>query len=615
MREPTHDQRAVLDSTARVRIVRAVPGSGKTWLVAELIRQELGSWKMKGSGIAALSFTRVGGDEIRKALGYELAHPHFVGTIDAFLFRYVVRPFLQKCFPKFAAPRLIPGEWGAEHWRNYGKNQKATIGQGINLFGCVFIDEENGKAVVAHKPHPAQPLQPLKEPEATWVMSAKMKMWERSGRLTHSDAALWASRILGHDRLGAAVRTVLLRRFPLIIVDELQDTGYFLGKSIRWLIQDPSARGVLVGDPDQAIYEFNGARPDLFDRFESIKGGVTLQLSNSLRCAPSVAAAASHLKDSGGSIGPACSSSGRAFLVRYDDMIKDIARIVQTFINPRKGASIKVIARQTSAVLDLIGKNAKQVPRLGCPPLNHMHRAVVRFRQGRHIAALAAVRAALDLAVFDHEDVKDTELEETGIDPDQWKRLAISCLLCAAKEPTSGCLYDWQDRIGHLVDVEIARSELGSESKHIPGKLKTKRKKVSTRPDCGMEPCADYLPEFGETWRGIATIPVQTVHGVKGETHDFIIFVNPVARKAQYCPSTVWWSMDDKAREERRIGYVAMTRSRGDLIVCVSVECYQRLFDSRKAFVQSFECVSVNELIANLGNLDTGEQGCEKRCI
>src|SRR5688572_10931479 len=103
MRTPTIEQQEVINSRTRIRVVRAAPGSGKTWLVAELIRDELSRWPTRSNGIAALSFTRVGGDEIRKATGQELGHPHFVGTIDAFLFRYVIRPFLQKCFPELAS--------------------------------------------------------------------------------------------------------------------------------------------------------------------------------------------------------------------------------------------------------------------------------------------------------------------------------------------------------------------------------------------------------------------------------------------------------------------------------------------------------------------------------
>ena len=86
--------------------------------------------------------------------------------------------------------------------------------------------------------------------------------------------------------------------FPYLIVDELQDTGHFLGESIRLLLEEPTARGLLVGDPDQAIYEFNGARPDLFDTFGTIAGAVQLPLASSQRCPPAVAIAATHLKDS-----------------------------------------------------------------------------------------------------------------------------------------------------------------------------------------------------------------------------------------------------------------------------------------------------------------------------
>lgn len=44
MRTPTPEQQKVLDSgDARIRLVRAVPGSGKTWLVAELLRGKLAS--------------------------------------------------------------------------------------------------------------------------------------------------------------------------------------------------------------------------------------------------------------------------------------------------------------------------------------------------------------------------------------------------------------------------------------------------------------------------------------------------------------------------------------------------------------------------------------------
>jgi DNA helicase II / ATP-dependent DNA helicase PcrA len=604
MRQPTREQKAVLANLSRVRVVRSAPGSGKTWLVAELIRQELEKWPSQTSGIAALSFTRVGGDEIRKAVGHDLVHPHFVGTIDSFLFRYVIRPFLHHCFPKFANPRLIPGGWGAEHWCNYGRGQKATVGQGINLFGCVCINEDPGGLVVAHKPHPALPLQRLNSSDLSLVKEAKKKIWMQTGWLTHSDAAYLAYKVLDHRTFGAAVRAEIVRRFPLLIVDELQDTGYFLGKSIFLLLGEAAVRGVLVGDPDQAIYEFNGARPDLFNDYESIEGADSLQLSSSLRCTPAIATAAGHLKDSGGTIGPWQDKPGRAFLVYYSDMVADIPRMLDAITVARNNESLKVITRLTSTVEALTRLRAKPAPKLGCPPLNHIHRAVTLFRQGRQIGALASVRAAIELAVFDFEGLNDEQLTEYRIDLHEWKALAVRCLLRTNGIATTGNQLDWLTQAGKIIDEELSKFGLDRSLQFVAGKLKPQKRKDYDKTS------ADFLPTLSAKEPFLVDVPVQTVHSVKGETHDITVFVCPNVKNANRCPSTVWWSADEKDREEKRIAYVAMTRTQGDLIVCISDACYQRFINDRPEFLANFECMTVDEHIAALIAIGEVAESC-----
>ena len=75
---------------------------------------------------------------------------------------------------------------------------------------------------------------------------AKSELWKKYGLLTDSDAAFLASRILVDQTFGPTVRKEVLRRFRLIIVDELQDTGWFLGHCVLQLLAEPSVRGVLV---------------------------------------------------------------------------------------------------------------------------------------------------------------------------------------------------------------------------------------------------------------------------------------------------------------------------------------------------------------------------------
>ncbi|MFL6313101.1 MAG: UvrD-helicase domain-containing protein [Terriglobales bacterium] len=603
MRVPTGEQQDILDKKKiRVRIVRAVPGSGKTWLIAELIRQELATWPIETSGIAALSFTKIAGEEIRRAVGHQLAHPHFVGTIDAFLFRYVLRPHLSRVFKTYAEPRIVVGEWGPEYWGMRSRNKGATVAKGkINLFGCIYINEKQGKAIPVYKPHPNSPFRRLTEDELSDVREAKLDIWKTRGLFTHSDASLWASKILEHPSCGPVICAEITRRFPILIVDELQDTGHFLGKSIRLLLEQAPARGMLVGDPDQAIYEFNGARPDLFDAFETISGAVSLPLSYSRRCPSAVARSASHLKDGKGDINSAQDREGRTFLIRYQDMVADVRRLLEVLPAMNVDCKVKVIARATTTVDALKGRKSGAVPSLNCPPLTHIHRAVVKFRQGKTIAALGAARAAIERSVFKSEGVTDEELLCAHIDPGDWKALAVRCLLKANALPDTATYFEWQSRAGQVLDREIIAFNLSDDLKFATGKLKPKR-----MPDW-QSAAADFLPQMDCAESTLPRVAAQTVHGVKGETHDTTVFVCPPPANAGHCPSKIWWSVEDQDREEKRIAYVAMTRTQGDLIVCVSKDCYKRLADKRPEFVASFSCMTVTEFIIFSGNKNFGK--------
>ena len=603
MRTPTPEQQDVLDSTARVRIVRAAPGSGKTWLVAELIRRELGSWTSDGRGIAALSFTRVGGEEIRKALGYDLDHPHFVGTIDSFLFRYVVRPFLPRARPNHAPPRLIPADWAPGHWtrRPDGapwvyRGSGGAHAQIYNLFDTCYIDEDSSGPVLA-RPRPYHGgVEAIPSGDRAGLLAAKRQVWQRMGWVTHADAAFIASELLGDVTCGATIRSVLLRRFPLLAVDELQDTGFFLGKSIRLLLGESDARGVLVGDPDQAIFEFNGARPDLFTGFESLDGARVLPLARSQRCPASITACASYLKDSAGQFDPAEGDVGRAFLVRYSNMVPDVQRLVGSIRSAHPRAGIKLVARQVATIEELTSRSAREPGSLYCPALNHTFRAVRAFRQGHNVKALAAASAALDVARFGHEGITDEELAGQSIAPKEWKALAIRCLLNWNDLAATQSIYDWQTAAGEVIDAQVLALGHPYSLDYQPGTLKPQKRSGWDRT------AGDFLPTGFATISALAGAPVQTVHSVKGETHDLSIFVCPDPSPQSRCPSVVWWSTDAALREERRIAYVAMTRTRSDLVLCVSEASFQRLCNDRPSFVATFQCKTVDECIAEFAD-------------
>lgn len=598
MNAPTTEQQAVFDSKARVRVVQAVPGSGKTWLVANLIKKELAQRQSEYGGIAALSFTRVGGEEIRRAVGYDLCHPHFVGTLDSFLFRFVVRPFLKQVFPDYAVPRLIPAEWEPNKWQ-MGANSTnfiVPVGTGkdvrtFNLFNVYFLGEDQGKLVIACKQRDWDQIAPLDVQARDAVLKAKRELWKKHGWLTHSDAAFLASKILGDQTHGMTVRAELLRRFGLVIIDELQDTGWFLGQCIMQLLAEPSARGVLVGDPDQAIYEFNGARPDLFDRFTVLDGTEQLSLGRTRRCNSVVCKVAEHLAAPNRRIEAAPDRTGRAFLLSYNNFEADIWKLRNWLANLAGNGTAKIVARRTKTVRAVAGLTVKEAPKLGSVPFNHLHRSVNSFRQGRQVAALAAARAALEYAIFDHEDVTQDELAERGVDPAAWKRVCVETILEANVEVTGESFEAWGKRMADFIQKQLANivpvNEDGSGAKKF--KLPAGEAKLMIRQKYLMT----TVPRLLEG----SNIAIQTIHAVKGETHDLTVFVCPEPHQESHCPSVVWWSDAASDQEERRIAFVAITRTRGDLIVCMSEQSIARLQKCRTDFFQSFEHMSINDFI------------------
>lgn len=598
MNAPTTEQQTVLDSHARVRFVRAVPGSGKTWLVANLIKKELAERQSNYGGIAALSFTRVGGEEIRRAVGYDLCHPHFVGTLDSFLFRFVVRPFLKQVFPIFAVPRLIPAEWEPNKWQMGAGSTSfiVPIGTGkdvrtFNLFNVCFLGEDQGKPVIACKQSDWDQIVPLDVQARDAVLKAKQELWKKHGWLTHSDAAFLASKILEDQTHGMTVRAELLRRFGLIIIDELQDTGWFLGQCVMQLLAEASARGVLVGDPDQAIYEFNGARPDLFDRFTVLDGTEQLSLGRTRRCNSVVCKIAEHLAAPNRSIEPEPDRTGRAYLLSYKSLEKDVHKFCDWLASRQGNRDIKIVARHTKTVRTISGLVVKEAPKLGSVPFNHLHRSVNNFRQGRQFAALAGARAALEYAVFGHEGVTQDEFAKRGVDPAAWKRVCVEAILQANAELTNESFEAWGRRMADFVHERLANivpvNEDGKEIKKL--KLPAGKAKVEAR--------QKYLMMAVSGLHKGGHVVTQTVHAAKGETHDLTVFVCPEPRQEGRCPSVVWWSDLSVDQEERRIAFVAVTRSRGDLIVCVSEKILARLQKFRTDFCQLFEQMSINDFI------------------
>ena len=230
----------------------ACPGAGKTRAVVE--RHLLRPLPPR-QGRAVLSFTKVAGREIRRrcteANRPELvAHPHFIGTIDTFIWRHLVRPYVLNREGR-TWHRL-------ESWQDHPNARK----EGFSLDDFVF--QYSGDRVRVASPTltaGALRIAQRSDPDCpkrlrAWADEQVSDLW-RQGYLAGDQLRDVAVSLLQSKERQLRIGLTLRARFSEVIVDEAQDCSSE-DQRILGLIRELGLPLLLVGDPNQAIYGFRG---------------------------------------------------------------------------------------------------------------------------------------------------------------------------------------------------------------------------------------------------------------------------------------------------------------------------------------------------------------------
>ncbi|MFR1517725.1 MAG: UvrD-helicase domain-containing protein [Clostridia bacterium] len=251
----TDEQNAFLKAEGKV-VLCACPGSGKTFIVGKKLLKYLETWPYAYRGIAVLSFTNVASKEIlrqtkelAKAKFQNIGFPHFVGTLDSFIntfiflrFGYLLQPVERK------RPKIIYDNLGQIQYAKRECHQNGCVNN-PNWFH--WSDNQllkNGLPISCGVASPRP------------CVSFKKAML-KSGLATQSDVPALSLLLL---KKYPAIAKELTSRFPIIMVDEAQDTSREQMEIIELLADNGATTVVIVGDPDQAIYEWRNATPEYF---------------------------------------------------------------------------------------------------------------------------------------------------------------------------------------------------------------------------------------------------------------------------------------------------------------------------------------------------------------
>lgn len=262
-------------------VVLAGPGSGKTRTLTIKMARMLAEDVPEPRGIACITYNNECARELEErlaALGVEPSRRVFVGTVHSFSLTQIILPYA-----KVAGMGLPDGFRVATRAERADAMRAALVGhadaQGLENRLSEYRRTHLDRDGAAWRDTDA---------DAARLVEAFETQLRRRGLIDFDDMPLLAVRAL---RAHPWLQQALLAKYPVLVVDEYQDLGLALHQMVMGLCFRTGMRLFAVGDVDQSIYGFTGARPDLLQKLSERADVQTVPLRLNYRCGNRIVAA------------------------------------------------------------------------------------------------------------------------------------------------------------------------------------------------------------------------------------------------------------------------------------------------------------------------------------
>jgi len=547
----------------------ACPGAGKTFVLVE--RHLATPVGRQRRGRALISFTNRAADEIRRRCHRLdlLEFPHFTGTLDAFLWHFLVRPFLKENNPPWQ--RIMS-------WAEVGSSDAFKVFGRLPLASFDFgYDVQRGE-VVASLPDAQTKLTNAQRTEAEFISGAKAlrdSLWRKHHYFTSLELRIMAL----ENAADPQVRDVLKARFSEIVIDEAQDCTE-LDIAILGRLHAGGVPLVVVADPNQAIYEYQGATPAVMRTLTS-RIGRHLTLSDNHRCSQRICDLAATMRPGKPSIadraaGPWREDQTPVLLVPFADRKPDKQKI--RIHSKDEAASVFVryastldpacedvlsLAWAQAAVPSLDKVKRSKAPTDGTAWMLAWARAVYRNADADHQDLQNSMKIAVSILIRywypDSPGNSDRVLAAHGIDAITARRYAGS-LLASLPDVDNRPAGDWiRDARKRVIDHPAPADAEPAPAKGFRlttgGRNYDRSETIAAEVGLGDE--ARELSEDLETIRITST----TIHKAKGGEADAVLVAMPGPKALKQLLSA-WRDHTTDDSEILRVYYVAVTRAR-----------------------------------------------------
>lgn len=277
--------------------VCACPGSGKTTVLLAKLKLIADRMPLENeAGICVLSHTNVAVNEIKsKMTEYSdklMNYPNFVGTIQSFVDKFIAFPYL-KSVTNQPFHIVDDGEYAERFYEFLLKNKakykilynfiKVRFSQSGSHYGSIveYIKGLNLKDDGLYHKSQHKSLANFEADSAILYKQAKKELLISNGFLTFNDAYQYGLQALNEIK---SLDLLLSNRFRYVFIDEYQDCSQIQRDILSNAFNDTLCSVYRIGDPDQAIYSSDKSNPD-----DWIPSDNALQIASSNRYSQEIA--------------------------------------------------------------------------------------------------------------------------------------------------------------------------------------------------------------------------------------------------------------------------------------------------------------------------------------
>ena len=574
-------------------MVIGTPGSGKTTVIVNRVNNLIYEYDVRPENILVITFTKAAAVSMKERFlelsGLTSTNVRF-GTFHSFFYWIIRTAYGDKLNlgvldeqKKRDVLRAILRKLGPETYDN--EETLVSVMNQLGIISCNMIDIENYYS------------RDMSGNDFVTTYRLYKEYKERNGLIDFDDMVTECYKLL-KDRPDILER--IRELYPFIMVDEYQDTNMIQYEILKMLAH-PRDNIYVVGDDDQSIYCFRGARPDIMHKFtKEFRNASTLQLSNNFRCPKEIVELSSSIiadnkKRYGKSLKSVVSSKGQ---VTIDDMRTQtdeynliLSRLQKAFKKGVSPSDIAIIYRTNLGPRRLMYKlSSYNVPfnvRDAIPDItNHIYvrpiLSYIRYAMGDHSRKVfldimnKPVRyISRDMLTSEVVELEDLLRAAKGKDylRDNIKRMISEIRTISKLSPFAAVNY-----IRRAVDYDGYLKKL-AEDRNID------YDEISDMLDEFQSMISDsdtflQMFEMLETSRKpkeekeeeVDGIQLMTLHSAKGlefsEVHILDAVEGSIPHKKSKSP--------DEIEEERRLFYVGITRSSNNLYIYVPREIGDR---------------------------------------